>query len=246
MKYAQTILRSTVDHRKTGTFLYIESGHYRYRFSADILDAGAGDVVYVPKGASYTYEILGGAAYCMQFEFDLYEEDSGESVVFSERPKIVIRNASFEVKKAFDSVVSAILFDEGDLRRTGNMLLFLAACAEEDGKEPLSGPTMRIQPALEYIRRCFTSKIRISRLAEMCFLSETQFRRLFRESMGISAIGYKNRLVIDAAKKMLRTGNAGIGEIADGLGFPSVYAFSQTFRKYTGSSPTEYRNGGSE
>ena len=81
----------------------------------------------------------------------------------------------------------------------------------------------------------------VATLAKLCYLSETHFRRLFARGMGMSAVRYKNRLLTDAAKKLLHTEDRSIGEIADALGYPSVYAFSQSFRRESGMSPSAYR-----
>ena len=95
-------------------------------------------------------------------------------------------------------------------------------------------------PAVEYIRNNYTEKIKVSELARLCFLSEAQFRRRFKSELGISPVQYKEKLLINAAKNMLLADNTSIGDIADRLGFPSLYTFSRTFKLKTGVSPTAY------
>ena len=57
--------------------------------------------------------------------------------------------------------------------------------------------------------------------------------------MGMSPIKYKNHIRLQNAIALIKTGNISISEIADTLGFESVYAFSQFFKTQTGSSPSK-------
>ena len=52
---------------------------------------------------------------------------------------------------------------------------------------------------------------------------------------------YKRALIFKIAKKLLKTREFKIGEIADMLGFNDIYEFSHFFMKMAGISPREYQ-----
>lgn len=48
---------------------------------------------------------------------------------------------------------------------------------------------------------------------------------------------------MERAKHLLLSSNLSISEISFSIGYENPLYFSRLFRKYTGSSPTEFRNG---
>ena len=241
MKYKPQVLRCTVNGRKNSTFLYIRRGIYDYTYAGGGIHAEAGDIVYVPKGGHYTYDIPSGEdTFTVQMEFDVFDAEE-KIVTFSAHPTVVMRGATRETAALFESVVAAILGGTDRLYTTGNFLLLLSELAKRESHATISATSEKIQTAVEYLRYHFTEPMSVATLAKLCYLSETHFRRLFARGMGMSAVRYKNRLLTDAAKKLLHTEDRSIGEIADALGYPSVYAFSQSFRRESGMSPSAYR-----
>ena len=70
--------------------------------------------------------------------------------------------------------------------------------------------------------------------------SKSYIKSQFKKKMGISVIQYYINLKIDKAKKLLSQQKYTVSEIADILGFSSVYYFSRQFKSQTDMSPTEY------
>lgn len=70
--------------------------------------------------------------------------------------------------------------------------------------------------------------------------SKSYIKTQFKKSAGISVIQYFIKLKIDKAKKLLSQQKYSVSEIADLLGFSSVYYFSRQFKLHTDMSPTEY------
>ncbi len=240
MQYHPILHREHIVNRKSSSFLYIVRGEYDYRFADGEMTAVAGDILYIPHGTTHFYKIPTEDAFVMQLEFDIVDADSGESIVFSAHPVLAADGIPPSLSHIFEQTVNDVMAGENDLRQVGNLLLLLAAYADTVRENGIPCPDDKLAPAIRYLRTNFTRRIYVRDLAQMCFLSETQFRRLFREKTGETAIGYKNRLLIRTAQQMLDTGYGSIGEIANALGFTSVYTFSRTFKKYTGQSPRGY------
>ncbi len=93
----------------------------------------------------------------------------------------------------------------------------------------------------ELQRRYRDSDLLLSTIARTVGMSETYFRRLFREIHGISPMQYLLNLRIDHAKTLLTYRKAKISEVAVASGFSDIYYFSRQFKKQTGLTPTEYK-----
>ena len=72
--------------------------------------------------------------------------------------------------------------------------------------------------------------------------SKSYLKSQFKKKTGFSIIQYFINMKIDKAKKLLSQQKYTVSEIADTLGFGSVYYFSRIFKLHTDMSPTEYIN----
>ncbi len=69
------------------------------------------------------------------------------------------------------------------------------------------------------------------------------FRKVFREELGISPYRYRIRRRLDAACALLAEPGCSIRDIAEQLGYSSPYEFSAQFKRYLGCAPSAYRPG---
>ncbi len=86
-----------------------------------------------------------------------------------------------------------------------------------------------------------TQEVDLVALAAGLGLSYSRFRSLFREHTGSSPRSYQIDICINRAKELLRGSERNINEIAEMLGFSSVYYFSRLFRQRTGQTPSAFR-----
>lgn len=109
-------------------------------------------------------------------------------------------------------------------------------------EEPLHGETERhILFAKHYIDQYFTQKISLTQLADMSGYSYDHFRHMFKLYMGQSPMHYILQLRLGKARRMMAAGEASMTRIALECGFSSLAQFSNTFKKYSGVSPSDYR-----
>jgi len=101
----------------------------------------------------------------------------------------------------------------------------------------------RIQKAVAYMTNHYTEKIKIWDLAKLSGLSLTHFRRLFEKALGKSPVQYLTQVRVAMASAELRQGKKPISMIAYESGFKALSSFNRHFRKQTGVSPREWRNG---
>ncbi len=98
-----------------------------------------------------------------------------------------------------------------------------------------------IQPAVDYIELNYSDQqLNNTRLAVVAGISEVYLRKLFSNLFGITPAKYVTDLRIEKAKAMLASGNMSVSEIAEAVGFSTIYHFSKTFKRITGYTPTEH------
>ncbi len=103
-------------------------------------------------------------------------------------------------------------------------------------------PSMMSQ-ALDYIHRHFAEELTLQQVADSVFISKNYFSILFKKHTQQNFIDYVIQLRIQQAKTLLEDVRLKIYEVAAQSGFNDVKYFSKLFKKMTGSSPMEYRNG---
>ena len=82
----------------------------------------------------------------------------------------------------------------------------------------------------------------IAYLAKLSNLSESHFRKTFKDLTSFSPAKYRNRLRIEQAMSLLVNTNLNINEISCEVGFTYPRYFSSTFKSVTGMTPKQFRN----
>lgn len=103
----------------------------------------------------------------------------------------------------------------------------------------------RIQRTLNYIDEHFSDNITLQELSAIANLTPTYFSRLFKQIIGLSLWNYISYKRIDKAIHLIATeGSAeNMLKIAVECGFNNTANFNKTFKKITGITPREYKNG---
>ena len=98
-----------------------------------------------------------------------------------------------------------------------------------------------ISEALNYVSVYYGRQLRVDELAARCCVSESYFRKVFGEVMGMTPMEYITLVRIHMACQLLEKTEDRVRDIAEGVGMPSLATFSRNFRKILGVSPGAWR-----
>ncbi|AEV30915.1 transcriptional regulator containing an amidase domain and an AraC-type DNA-binding HTH domain [Sphaerochaeta pleomorpha str. Grapes] len=99
----------------------------------------------------------------------------------------------------------------------------------------------RILRALDLLTEFKNLDCPISEVAERCYLSESHFRQLFRDQIGISPKEFQTEVKLKVAMAMLRDKKKSILDISLECGFDSLCNFNRQFKNKTGQPPSVWR-----
>lgn len=121
-------------------------------------------------------------------------------------------------------------------------VLFSVLSAVQDRPEREQSETDVVAEAVRYLENGYFEEIDVARLAASFGYSRAYFSTLFAQKTGESPYRFLTRLRIEKAKEYLKSNRLSVEEIAYSVGFSSLVRFSELFKKYTGASPSQYRN----
>lgn len=132
-----------------------------------------------------------------------------------------------------------------ELYLEGLLFLFFAALAksaEIPYEEDIEFDNLYINKAIEYIQKNYQNPILVTDIANYVSLSRTYLTAIFRQSLHLSPQQFLLKFRITKASELLVNSDLPINAIAHSCGYTDPLAFSKTFKKVTGMSPSSYRN----
>lgn len=93
---------------------------------------------------------------------------------------------------------------------------------------------------LSYIEQNYNRDIGLTELAEMASMSTAYLSILFKSEVGMSYVKYLTKLRMERAKELLRQ-EYKVYEVSEMVGYHNYRYFSDTFKKYEGQTPKDYK-----
>ncbi len=119
---------------------------------------------------------------------------------------------------------------------------FVVSPVSESSAFNPKGSDWLIERAEQYIRSYYESPIKAHEVADFINISPNYFSSLFRQKTGMSFNDYINTIRVEAAKQLLEETPFNVNEIAEKVGYREYKYFVDVFKKFTGYTPTKYRN----
>ncbi len=127
------------------------------------------------------------------------------------------------------------------LLKTLMIQIFRINAKRVHGVKDVSARGAMIAQALDYISKNYQEEMKVGDLAQACHISETHFRRVFKENMNMSVVEYINLVRIQAACELMKKTSSSMEEIARIVGFETVSTFNRNFKKIVGLSPYHWK-----
>lgn len=109
-----------------------------------------------------------------------------------------------------------------------------------DRDKTLSQINDSIKFSINYINTHLLEKLTLESVAKKAGISKFYFSREFKKQTGVSFVDYINKLRCKKAADLILAGNHNLNEIALMCGFDTLSYFSTTFKKYIGTTPSDY------
>ena len=212
------------------------SCHYRFRTGEEFA-LRENHLLFIPKGSSYEVTLPDGDETCSYAFINFTGQIQGA------QPDRFECRSTDEVRLLFERILkcqlSQTLFDHyQQLALFYQIMAVLALSESEDAAAARARQTVR--PALQYIKEnLFDPRLRVDGLNQLCFISNTQFRKLFQLAEGTTPRRYVTDLRLGQAKKLLEEGKyAYLYEIASSVGYEDPLYFSRLFKEKYGYAPS--------
>lgn len=92
-----------------------------------------------------------------------------------------------------------------------------------------------------YIREQYRNDISMQDVARRMNYSEAYFCKLFKQCFACNFTAYLTRFRMEEAKRLLAEPTVNVKHVGEAVGYSDSNYFAKVFKRYTGSSPTEYR-----
>lgn len=250
--------------------VYVISGEARH-FLGDInYDVQKGDLVIVNYGENHAFVPKQEsqepfATYDLLFTPEFFEISEVGKCDFSSLASSYLFYSLFADHDSYNPSLNLIrsksknfmelfakIYDEYTTRDNGFMNMLRAYLIELItnifriiDKKTLSDTTKEqravVNKAIDYMRHNFNTKLNLDSIVADMFLSKDYFRRLFKNTTGISITDFIQKTRIEEACKLLAATKRTVFDIAGDCGFRDIKFFYKIFKKITGYTPAEYR-----
>ncbi len=100
----------------------------------------------------------------------------------------------------------------------------------------------RINVVFNYVKTHFKEEIRLEEIADMVSMTVPSFCRYFKKITNKTFIKFVNECRLVHASTLLTEKPISITEVCFESGFNNFSHFNKSFKKFTGQSPSSYRN----
>ncbi len=230
--------------RALNGFFFFAQGSGTLTYKGRNISVAEGGLVYLPSGARHLYTATGDKILHVRIDFLMEDAADGQQIIFSDTPTLLFETVSPHIKDIIENLVENSSDPRAGQRLRGTALLssLLAEIADTLRDLRANSTEKKILPGIRYVEENYNQNLDLGLAAQLCRLSESRFRTLFRQVKGMSALEYRDKIRTEKARALLLSGFLRISEIADMLGYGSVYYFSRSFKRATGLSPLQYKN----
>lgn len=216
------------------SFIYVSKGEIVLLLSkteSESITAKAGELVFIPKLTIYSC-IYG----CDNTELKIVQFDTygGElSTTLSKPTKIEVLGVLDIIDSFFSPMENSLLKHPFYYLSSLYNLLYKI----EDNSLSKKKKYKKLEPAIIEMTERYFENEKISYYANLCGMSEVNFRRVFTEYTGLSPVDYRNDIRLKNALLMIESGEYNVSETAEKCGFTNLSFFIRLFKEKYGNTP---------
>ncbi len=206
-------------------------GERIYRVGGEEIKIEGQTLLFIPHGTAYSttsHSRDGKQCAGIGISFDVLQNGESTALPHGVYEKRCCGKASelfFEIERAYREI--PIRYS-----KLKSLILELISHLAEDENTELG---MMIKPAIDLMADTFCKNLPVEFYARACNLSESYFRKIFKATLGISPIEYRNELRFKKAEQLYQKG-VGVKEIAEEVGFCDEVFFSKLYKRRFGRS----------
>lgn len=242
--------------------LYIEEGELLLTYNKRNFICKKGEFLLLCPNIPHSFRVLKSSLTQPHIHFDLAYDSNSKKIFIcyqtygnltTDQQLLVRENVFPQLKNSPILKISdkkeflKLFFDIIDTQELNSleckakMLLLLQTIISENVPEFTSTPSTNLHIATHiksYIDANYNQEISLDILERQFDYSKFYIEKLFKQEYGIAVMTYRNNKRMEAAIQLLEEHS--VTEVAQSLGFSSIYSFSRAFRLKYGFSPTKY------
>jgi AraC family transcriptional regulator len=211
-----------------------------------------GDVDIIPAGMPSRWEVKQtDTALLIRLHRSILRSVAGERGLDFERLEVMnrfqmrdpqIEHIGWALKAEMEAGSPAgALFTSSLAAALAARLLDRHSSARQRREERLAMPGHKLRLVLSYIEDNLAGDLRLAELASVAGLGMSQFKRVFRDCVGVPVHQYVIQRRVERAKALLSGDELPIGEVAVQSGFAHQSHLARHFRRVTGLPPARFR-----
>lgn len=165
----------------------------------------------------------------------------GEILKYKHAHKFINQEIGQLLEKLQQEISSNRLFSEYEIKRNVESLLTQTCRSLEKIRESKNTSPVFLNDLKCFIQQNISEKFNLKQLAGKFSMGSTSFNEKVKTLTGYSPANYIISIRLDEARKLLKNGKKSITYIALDCGFYSSQYFADTFKKWNGISPSEFR-----
>jgi len=224
------------NNRERNAIAIKTSGRTEYCSDNKSYISDSNHIIMLPKGASYSY-ICSEPGECVMIEFE------SESIVNCSIKSFAVPNNA-EFVHIFNRIEPLWVFKKTSytLKCLSGLYEILAKLSDTELPDyRLTKKYDVIKPSLKYIEEYYNDPdLSNEKLSKISCISTIYFRKIFTGIYNVSPMKYIQTIRIEKAKDILLSDYYSITNVAEAVGFNSIYRFSKVFKKATGFTPSEF------
>ena len=232
--------KKTIIKRKWDLLIFVTDGEYSIHIKnkAKPTVLKQGDIFFVGSQTEFTRKILSPVSfYHLAFysgvDHPFYKSiSSGKISLPSEQQESLFKSLKYASLLPNNNELITHIIERVFVEQ------YLFCKSKKQNLKPFSDD---ITSAINYMKRNLEKKIDIDELAARVYLSHSGLIWKFKKEVGTTPSQYLNLLRLRYSKQLLLNHSYSITKISEMCGYSNPFYFTNQFRKYSGMSPSKFR-----